>query len=362
MELNFSPQAIQFSGNKKEEPAVVKGDYGAQHSQLERLISLHPENSPWRERLYKRLQIQESRFRCDWIEQQIKILKQCFSNLIEQVEDPEQIHSEATQDLRQQLLANFTNLRHVLQVEYLPLIKKAQYDLGVIQNLVMAQLNRLDALQLMSAAAFEKAVLISLDRRKELANVGGGVLPDELLALLALEELLDAAARYQFSWNRMKTYEPQAMSKLQEIAIQGLMPGMQPRSKRHPEGELLGWQGEKAVNRYGLVIDIYRKPYIYWMKTGIQMVQRAMKEKFHRMQPLEQALEAFYAAFSIEPDHLDAPLALAWILSLLDQPVYALDFLEYCLRLEARPEVQELYMFLQANNTSKESKNPVKRT
>ena len=353
-EPDFSPQLIQFSEQKKLEKPVVKHSiYGEEHLQLQQFLDLFSESSPWQEPLQERLKIQESCFRCNWVQQQIKVLKQSFSALIETVEEPAEIRAESVQILRKVLLDNFANLRQSLQIEYLPLLKNTSLEQGVIQALIVAQLNRLDALQLMSAAAFDKSVLISQERRKELHRVGDGVLPDELLALLELEALLDAAARYQFAWNRIKTQTPEAqtLSELQSIALQGLKPGLLSPTKACAEGVVLDWQDGKPVNALGISIDVYRKPYVYWMKIGIHCVQRAMKQKFQRLLPLEQALEAFYAALSVEPDRVEAPLALAWLLTLLNQSVPALDFLEYSLKLEARPEIQQIYVFLQKHHS-----------
>lgn len=349
MEPDFSPQLIQFSGQTKSEKApILRANYGPSHAHLETLMELFSEDPFWQSGLQERMLILESHYRCDWIKAQIKVLKQGFSDLIDWAEVPGEVDAEAIQTARQKLQDHFKGLRQGLQSEYLPLLRERQKEQQVIQALIMAQLNRLDALQLMSAAAFEKAVLISEQRRQELVSVGKGVLPDELLLLLELEELLDAAARYQFAWNRMASKpKAEALQELQEIALKGLRPGTLPASKPHPAGTLLDWQGDKLFNGLGVAIEVYKKPYLFWMKMGIQRVQLAMKEKFQRSLPLEQALEAFYAALSVQPERVDAALALAWIMALLDQPVYALDFLEYCLRLEARPEIQSLYRFLQ---------------
>lgn len=361
MEPDFSPQLIQFSGQQKEAQTAANSRhslFGPKHQQVQNFWETLPPDSLWREIWSQRLHLLESGFRCRWLEQRIATLKTAFSDLIDCAEDPEQWQSEALQSARQRVLEQFQTLRQDLQSEFLPLLRAHQAEQQVIQALIIAQLNRLDALKLMSAAAFEKAVAASQERRQALSEVGAGVLPEELLTLLKLEELLDAAARYLFAWNRLSTQTPgdkalsaEALSKMQQIALEGLRPRRLPQPPVAP-GLELRWQSDKWLNPLGIPVDVYRKTYQHWMKTGLHFVQRALKEKFVRQEPLLQALEAFYAALSVAPERAEAPLALAWLMALQGQPLYALDFLEYALRLEARPEIQLLYQFLQRESVA----------
>lgn len=358
-ERDFLPQAISFGQTAAVSPKTV--DFGPEHAALQaQWQALTPEN-PWRLWLEQDLTACESRWRRDWLIQWIDKIRTAFAALIECVEDPARWKSESSEEVRQQLLTELGVLRKVLQAEYLSFLPAGREALLPLQRFATVQLNKLDALQLRNASAYEKSCETAAVHRLQL--IQAQALPAELLALAELDKLLDTAVRYQFAWDvalQAKGEMEHHLTALQQIALTGLRPPRLPASPA-VSGIQWNWSGEQLCNDLGVPLRALRGSYRDWFKQGLYALQQAIQQNFAPTALLE-ALEAFYCAHSVARERAEALVAIAWLLTLLKSPVQAVDCLELALHREALPEIKDLFWQIQALDPANQPRRRKPRT
>lgn len=341
----FSPQGIRFGQTAA--PAAKAADFGPAHARLQAKLDGLDAADPLRQALTQQLAALESRCRAEWLAAWNSRIRQAFQALIEQVESPQRWRAPASESLRQRLLEALGELRKNLQAELLGLLPAGREALTPIQRFVTAQLTKLDALQLRNASAYEKSREVAAACRSLL--IQAEALPRELLALAELDKLLDTAVRYQFAWDvalAAKGELDSHLTALQQIAVSGLRPPRLPQAAP-VEGLSWGWVGDQLCNDLGVPLRALKGSYREWMKRGLMGVQRAVQQGFASA-PLLEALEAFYCAHSLERERPEALVAIAWMLTLFQRPVQAVDCLELALRREPMAEIKPLFWQIQA--------------
>lgn len=343
----FLPQGISFGTGPLGPPPKPKSDFGPGHSEAVLVLAALADDDPWREADAAALIRSESAWRQAWLSERITALRQAFAALIEAGEDPAHWRDPETLALRQQLLARLESLRDELQSEFLPLLPPER-ELLPLQRFVTAQLTKLDALRLGNASAWEKSREAAATARAGLAEAA--VLPDELLSLLDLDRLLDTTVRYQFAWDVAQTASGEIehhLTALQQIALTGLRAPHLPAAPA-AEGHAWHWHEDQLRNDLGVSLRCLRGSYGDWMKRGLQCLQQAIRREFAEASPLLEALDCFYAAHSAWRERAEPLVAIAWLLTLLDEPVTAVDSLELALRRQTLPEIKELFWQIQA--------------
>lgn len=351
----FSPRGIQFSQSPAA-PAVAPAFFGAAHRELQaRRAGLPPARWPATDRELQRL---ESDFRRQWLSAAETELRRQLSALVEMLETQQQ--PAACQALQTELRTELARLRERLQAEALPLLQQA--FLQPLLRFLTAQLNRLDALQLNNRPAFDKSAEVAESLRRQLLDVPVDV--EELLELIALDRLLDTAVRYLFAWDVAAKASGEAahqLTALQQIARQGLRPQAVAVAEA-VAGQTWVWIGELLCNDLGVPLRSLKGSYKIWLRHGLYALQQAVTQAF-APQLLDQALEAFYCAHSLDRERPEALVAIAWMLTLLQQPVAAVDCLELALRLDPMPEIKALFWQIQAldpaNRPARRLKSPV---
>ena len=332
MEPEFSPQLIQFgaeaqvleaaeprrSEKKKQEDPQIKR-YKQRLAQLET-------DSPWQSFYAQQLTLQYSQQRQAVLKSMFEPVYAALQGMQVQLQDKQppdpRRFIEALQALRQSMNTNY--LSQIQDESLLPL-----------RNLGRALLMRLDALSSKNATAFAKAADLFEQNRCSLAQLQSGVMPQEYQALLQLDQSLQLGAAFVLNKN------------ISEAAVAALL-NWDETEVFHLECDApaLSFEQGHWLNRWGVGIDTLARDYLFWMRSGIRAVQQAMKQDFANQAPLVKATSHFYAALSVAPERAEAPLALAWLMVLCEQPLMALDFLEYALKLDALAEIQDLFVIL----------------
>lgn len=337
MEPDFSPQLIQFGKTEStlQRPAPEAGQQTPE------------KDSPWRQQYELQLRSQESLARAQWLQERNKKLKSRFATLIEQAENPANWKASPTQSTRQILMAELLRLREQLQQDFMPLLPRSSEPTPQ-QRYLTAQLTKLDALRFRNLSAYEKSREAAAPYKGLLINLA--VLPEELLALVELDRLLDAVIRYQLTLEVAlsgKGKLEQHLTTLQEIALTGLREPKLPTANP-VSGTLWHWKDGRLRNDLGVSLKGLRYGYNDWLRRGLKHLQTAIKQEFSQPELLLKALECFYCAHSVERERAESLVFLAWLLTLLNQPVLAVDCLEMALRRNAMIEIKELFWLVQS--------------
>ena len=358
-EKDFLPQAISFG--KAAAASVRAADFGPAHTALQTRLQRLAADSPWKPLLEQDLSALESEVRRQWLSEWLMRIRTAFTALVEQIEDPTRWRAPESEACRQKLLGELNALRKELQTGYLGLLPAGREQLQQLQRFVTAQLTKLDALQLRNASAYEKSREAAAAIRAQLQSAGA--LPEELLALAELDRLLDTAVRYQFAWDVALSAKGELehhLTALQQIAINGLRPPPPPPVPAIA-GMVWSWREDQLCNDLGVPLRALKGGYQDWMKRGLAAVQQAAHQHFASGDLLLEALEAFYCAHSAARERPEALVALAWLLTLLQKPVQAVDCLELALRREAMPEIKELFWQIQALDPANQPKKPARK-
>lgn len=336
---DFVPQLIQF---KKSQPAppekpAPETDFGIAHQRW-RVLTQSAQDPIWAHVLQQQLNNLESETRITWLNGQYEELYNHFEKLAQATQKN---HRDQASDTRSQLLQYLNHFREAFQERFLPLLTETVREQG-FQQLSHGFLTRLDALRLNNYSAFEKSREANLKNQQRCQTSSCDA--DELLAFLQLERLLDTVIDYQFAWERWQAKKA-PLSSLEKLANKVLKVAP-PTISAPPQAALLKWQQGEYQTATGLPIRVFEHSFLAWMKQGFRSLQQAMKEKFSKPQTLKQALLAFYTALLLEPQRAEPALALAWLLTLFNQPQNASLFLQYALQQEALPEIQLLLRYL----------------
>lgn len=356
MEPEFSPHLIHFGAEPSGESAApssaqtspqasskskddsTKSNANSEHDQAStaflaqlkarekrlkgRLSQVAP-GSPWEVLYAPQLALLKSEQRCEQLQhvfQPVYLALEAFKEL----SGPQQL--EAFQ-------AEIQVLRQQLPGRYLAELNE---DFQALRQLARALLMRLDALNSQNATAFAKAAEFFEQSYQALSALKSGVLPRELAELLKLNQLLERCgdvllkkSASEAAWTALRQWDADRES----VPLKCSAPA-------------LNFENGHWLNQWGVAIDSHVRDYNHWMRAGIRSVQQAMKQNFSQTQPLMRAVGHFYAALSVEPERAEAPLALAWLMVLCEQPLLALDYLEYALKLDALNEIQDLFVIL----------------